>query len=270
VLRTRVWTALIALPTLLAIIFFAPPIAFTVFIIALTAIGLYEIAAMNSALRAPSILLIVILGAGSTAAVFQSPESMEWLSVLIFVTMATIMTIVGFRGGQAAPRGTSMAFFGALWVGGLFPYFALLRNSPGGVALTILVLILVVVSDSAAYFTGSWLGRTKLAPRISPNKTVEGAAGALVGCAIAGLALRGALVPAWSIGRTLVASIVICALAQIGDLIGSSVKRAAGVKDSGWIFPGHGGLLDRTCSLVFATAFTFYYNDWLIRGISNN
>ena len=86
------------------------------------------------------------------------------------------------------------------------------------------------------------------------------AAGALIACAIAGLALRGVLVPAWSAGRTLFASVLICALAQIGDLVGSSVKRAAGVKDSGWIFPGHGGLLDRTCSLVFAAVLTYYYS----------
>ncbi len=152
-----------------------------------------------------------------------------------------------------------LLFIGALWVGVLFPYFALLRNHPAGVPIIILMLLLVVASDSGAYFAGRALGRTKLLPRVSPNKTVEGSIGGLAACVIGGLILRPLLAPQWSIGAAVILAAVVGVLAQFGDAAGSAFKRVAGVKDSGWIFPGHGGLLDRTCSLVFAAAFTYYY-----------
>jgi phosphatidate cytidylyltransferase len=72
--------------------------------------------------------------------------------------------------------------------------------------------------------------------------------------------LRAPLAPGWSLAQTVVLSAAIAVLAQLGDLAGSALKRRAGVKDSGWIFPGHGGLLDRTCSMVFATVFTYYWS----------
>jgi phosphatidate cytidylyltransferase len=147
----------------------------------------------------------------------------------------------------------------ALWVGVLFPYFALLRNSPEGVSTTILMLLLVVASDSGAYFTGKSIGRTKLAPMVSPNKTVEGAAGGLAACVIAAVVLRPWLAPGIRVWSVVFLAVCVGALAQLGDLAGSAFKRIAGVKDSGWLFPGHGGLLDRTCSLVFAAVFTYYY-----------
>jgi phosphatidate cytidylyltransferase len=145
-------------------------------------------------------------------------------------------------------------------VGALFPYFALLHDRPGGIAVIILILLLVIASDTGAYFVGSWMGRTRLAPRVSPKKTVEGAIGGLALCLLAGLLLRRPLVPEWSVGQTVALSAAIGVLAQLGDLAGSALKRSAGVKDSGWIFPGHGGLLDRTCSMVFATVLTYYWS----------
>ena len=148
---------------------------------------------------------------------------------------------------------------GALWVGVLFPYFALLRNHAGGVPIIILMLLLVVASDSGAYFVGRSRGQVKLLPRVSPNKTVEGAIGGLSACVIAAVALRPLLAPQWSGAAAVTMAAVVGVLAQFGDLAGSAFKRVAGAKDSGWIFPGHGGLLDRTCSLVFAAAFTYYY-----------
>jgi phosphatidate cytidylyltransferase len=124
----------------------------------------------------------------------------------------------------------------------------------------VFILFLVIASDTGAYFIGSWMGRTKLAPNVSPKKTVEGAIGGLALCVVAGLLLRAPLVPGWSVPRTVLLSAAIAVLAQLGDLAGSALKRRAGVKDSGWIFPGHGGLLDRTCSMVFATVFTYYWS----------
>ncbi len=141
-------------------------------------------------------------------------------------------------------------------VGGV-PLFGLLYG--GDLGWVGWVVPLVVVSDSGAYFVGRHMGRTKLAPRVSPNKTVEGAVGGLIATVIGGWLLFKMIGGTWDMGRILLFSAMISILAQLGDLAGSALKRAAGVKDSGWIFPGHGGLLDRTCSLVFALFFTYYW-----------
>ena len=149
---------------------------------------------------------------------------------------------------------------GAAYVGVLFPYFALLRNRPGGIGMLLMVILLVVVSDSGAYFVGRFMGRTKLAPSLSPHKTVEGAVGGLFATMAAGWLLFKMIGGSWDMGSVVLFSAMISLLAQLGDMAGSALKRAAGVKDSGWIFPGHGGLLDRACSLVFAVFFAYYWS----------
>jgi phosphatidate cytidylyltransferase len=264
VLRTRLWTALVALPATIAVVLFAPAAGFTAFIAILSAWGLYEIVAMTQA-NALETILVAIAGAAS--------EIVELLSdggglspvavILVTVLMSLLVVRVGWEGAEQFARWRWsrpwLLLIGALWVGVLFPYFALLRNHAGGVPIIILMLLLVVASDSGAYFVGRSLGRVKLLARVSPNKTVEGAIGGLSACVLAAVALRPLLAPQWSVGAAVIMAAVVGVLAQFGDLAGSAFKRVAGVKDSGWIFPGHGGLLDRTCSLVFATAFTYYY-----------
>ena len=126
----------------------------------------------------------------------------------------------------------------------------------------IAVVLLAVASDTGAYFVGRQMGRRKLAEKVSPHKTVEGAIGGMIATVAAGLILSRVFAPTfagWHLVTVIFFSAMISLLAQLGDLAGSAFKRAAGVKDSGWIFPGHGGLLDRTCSLVFAMVFTYYW-----------
>jgi phosphatidate cytidylyltransferase len=260
VLRTRVWTALAALPILVGAILFAPPAAFTSLIAVFMLIGLYEIAAMATGQLVPGLAMVMPIGIVLACGVFQAPFALWWLPALTFIAMGVLVAAVARGGSGFIPHGRALAALGAVWVGVMFPYFVLLRNSGDGIALTVFLLLLVIVSDSAAYFAGRSLGRIKLAPRVSPNKTVEGALGAVAACAAAGLMLRAVLVPRWNMGEAVIFSLVVCLLAQIGDLTGSAIKRAAGVKDSGRIFPGHGGMLDRACSIVFAAAFTYYYS----------
>jgi phosphatidate cytidylyltransferase len=261
VLRTRVWTALVALPALLAMVLFAPAPWFAAFVGVLTAWGLYEIGTMANACTAGAVGALIVAGGGAAVLLAWAPEHLWFIPLGVILAMLTLVVWVGLRGESASAQspGIGLAVLGGLYVGALFPYFALLRNRSGGIAATILILLLVMASDTGAYFVGSWIGRTRLAPRVSPKKTVEGAIGGLALCVVAGLLLRRPLAPQWSIGQTLALSAAIGVLAQLGDLAGSALKRSAGVKDSGWIFPGHGGLLDRTCSMVFATVLTYYW-----------
>ena len=184
------------------------------------------------------------------------------MPLAVVIAMLILVAHVGRGTARATVQSPaiSLRILGALYVGVLFPFFALLRNQPGGIEVMVLILLLVMASDTGAYFTGSWLGRIKLAPNVSPKKTVEGAIGGLALCVVGGLLLRAPLVPGWGVTQSALFSAAIAVLAQLGDLAGSALKRSAGVKDSGWIVPGHGGLLDRTCSMVFATVFAYYWN----------
>ena len=115
-----------------------------------------------------------------------------------------------------------------------------------------MMLLVVIASDTGAYFGGRAFGSHKLAPRVSPHKTIEGAIAGLAASIATGLILRPWLMSQWSIGASALISGIIAILAQAGDLAGSAFKRVAGVKDSGWIFPGHGGLLDaQGCGQAF-------------------
>jgi phosphatidate cytidylyltransferase len=184
-----------------------------------------------------------------------------WLvPTIVILAMLGLMAQVAVGGAEAGPKGLVLILIGSAYVGALFPYFAMLRNSPRGIQLLVLMIALVMASDSGAYFVGRAIGKTKLMRRVSPNKTVEGAAGGLAASMVAGLILRPLLVADWAVTGIAIFSAAIAVLAQLGDLTGSALKRTAGVKDSGWIFPGHGGLIDRTCSLVFAAVFTYYYS----------
>ena len=258
-LRARVWTAAIALPVVLGAIVFLPNLGFSVFIAVVGAWGLYEVAGITAARDPAAILIIVVAGGGPLLAMITGGDRGEWFFPLaVILLMLGLVARVGTSGAESAPRGWVLEMVGALWVGVLFPYFAMLRNMPHGVGYLIAMLLVVVASDSGAYFGGRAFGAHKLAPRVSPNKTIEGAVAGLLASVAAGLILRPWLMPALSAGEVAAISAVIAILAQLGDLAGSAFKRSAGVKDSGWIFPGHGGLLDRTCSLVFAAVFSYY------------
>ncbi len=131
-----------------------------------------------------------------------------------------------------------------------------------GPMLLLFTMVLVWTGDTAAYFVGRGIGRWKLAPQLSPNKTWEGGAanllGALLVAAVFGYWAK--IPPAHMLGMAVAGSVA----GQIGDLFESAWKRSAGVKDSGTIVPGHGGLLDRIDALILAAPAVWYYFEWVI------
>jgi phosphatidate cytidylyltransferase len=262
VLKTRLLTAAVLLPAVGALVLFAPPWFFTIAIAIFGLWGLYEVAAMTGALHWVAIPLFAVVGGIPLFALLYGDDLgfVGWLVPLIVIIMMCGLAVrIEMAGGGERFRGPRLVFMGAAYVGFLFPFFALLRNSPNGINMLLLVILLAVVSDSGAYFVGRYMGRTKLAPSLSPNKTIEGAVGGLIATVVGGWLLFKIIGGTWDMGKILLFAAIVSILAQLGDLAGSALKRAAGVKDSGWIFPGHGGLLDRTCSLVFAVFFAYYW-----------
>ena len=176
--------------------------------------------------------------------------------------------LIQLRGGRP-DRGlanTGVTLLGVLYVGYLFSYMIRLRalpsgpGHPAGPFPALLVICVVWAADTAAYFVGLRAGRHKLLPLVSPNKSLEGAAAAVV----AGLA--GGVFVGWVFGLSLpMAGVVgtLCAIASVcGDLVESAIKREVGVKDAGWVLPGHGGVLDRFDGLLFAAVTGYVIMRW--------
>jgi phosphatidate cytidylyltransferase len=146
---------------------------------------------------------------------------------------------------------TAYLFIGALYIGFGFSYMIQMRWMPDGFLWSLFVLGVIWAGDTGAYFVGRQFGRRKLWPAISPNKTVEGSVGGLSLAMLAGLLIASAI-PSLDWQTALGLTLLIALAGQLGDLVESAIKRTTGVKDSGGLLPGHGGVLDRFDSLLFA------------------
>jgi phosphatidate cytidylyltransferase len=145
---------------------------------------------------------------------------------------------------------------------------ALLRRDAGapgthdGASFVVLALTLAWLSDTGAYFAGRFLGKHKLYEAVSPKKTVEGALGGLAAGTVGALVIHVVLLSSMPISHTIALSLVAGALGQAGDLGESLLKRSSGVKDSGGIVPGHGGILDRVDAMLVTATLTYLYVTW--------
>lgn len=182
------------------------------------------------------------------------PELGLYVPLAILVMSVAVAHITdASREGMSVPV---VAVTGFVYIAVMLGFVAMIRELPGGVHLVWLVFLSAWGSDTFAYFVGRGLGRTKLAPVLSPSKTLEGAVGGVMGAALAGAAYAWVLGQAGAIGTGAhLAYAVICAIASVasvfGDLSASAIKRSFGIKDFGKIFPGHGGILDRFDSVLF-------------------
>ncbi|MEM9730867.1 MAG: phosphatidate cytidylyltransferase, partial [Myxococcota bacterium] len=180
--------------------------------------------------------------------------------LLIFATM-----VIGML--QDDPLHNASVHIGWLlatpvYVGGALATVDLLRDFPPTGAWVLLAFAIAWGSDTSAYFVGRKFGKTKLAPRISPKKTVEGAAGGLAGSVFFAVAIS-LFIPKLPAVDAVALAIVAGVAGQAGDLFESVLKRSSGVKDSGGILPGHGGLLDRVDALVFTGPATWIYGTFI-------
>lgn len=148
--------------------------------------------------------------------------------------------------------------FAIFYIGFSLAHFSLIYAKPMGKYWLILLTAITVASDSFAYYTGRRFGRTKLCPAISPGKTVEGFFGGILGAVMVSSAMSLVVFPQINLFKICFITIIIVCLSVMGDLTESVIKRTMGVKDSGHILPGHGGVLDRVDSLIIATPVLFY------------
>ena len=264
-LLTRVLTALVLFPTAL-VLTLVPSLApiFALFIAAFACVGLFEYYRLVEAKGYfPEHVAGVFCGTLITLTGSYGDPTVT--AGVLFFSMVMVSAIhVTHARGAIASLATSIC--GLVYVG-WFPAHLLLLHSLGvvGRGLVLVLLVAVVLTDVAAYFVGKQFGRHKLAPVVSPKKTWEGSAGGLL-FSIAGMSILYFLnrrfewpwLPEWPLWQYAITGALLSVAAQIGDLFESALKRDAEVKDSGALFPGHGGVLDRCDGFLFAAPVLYY------------
>ena len=251
-LRARVVTALLLAVAVIGILFWLPPGVAVLAVMVVVGAGAWEWAGL-AGLPAPGARL------GYTVAVGIATAMAWWLTETVPARIAFLWMAAGWwlvalgwlvlAPGRGGPRVAAVAGFVVL-VPAAVALGRLVELEPGGQSLLLFLLVLIAAADIGAYFGGRRFGRRKLAPRVSPGKTLEGF---VAGLAAAGLAAAGG---AWLLGFPALPWLLLCLLvvlvSVVGDLSESMFKRRAGVKDSGVLLPGHGGILDRLDSLSAA------------------
>jgi len=261
VLRARLATAAVAIPALLALIFLAPPWGWGLLVVAVAMLGLVEYLWLAFPGRAGERVLGLVLGAAVIGAALGAPQPGRLLSAALSLLIGgglvyVVMLRADFERGLAD---IGWMVIGVLYTGLLLPHFYWLRHLSEGSQWITFVIAIGMGGDSTGYFVGHAIGRHKLVPRISPGKTVEGALGIVLGSLLVGAAAKLILLPGRGWGEMLALAFVMAVIGQLGDLGESVMKRTFGAKESGWIFPGHGGILDRIDSLLFPVALVYYY-----------
>ena len=227
----------------------------------LAAAGVWEFGRMFTTRGDRFVIRTAMLGAAALPFVVWSTGP-EGAALLLTVQLLAVTAIAALRiPPEDGPfRAAALSFGACVYVGGLLSYAMLLRETLTddqglGTALFLLPVGITWLADTAAYFAGRALGRRPLAPIISPNKTMEGGLAGLLAGPIAALLLARMAIPEfYALGSVQVAlvGLLIAGAAILGDLVESAIKRECGVKDSGGLLPGHGGLLDRMDSLLWA------------------
>jgi phosphatidate cytidylyltransferase len=200
----------------------------------------------------------VIAAAVSTA----QPGTRIVAAISLLIAAGLIYVVVLRSDFESGLSDLGLLIIGVLYVGLLLPHFYWLRHLPDGSAWVTFVIAVCMGGDSGGYFVGHALGRHKLIPRVSPGKTVEGAIGIVFFSLLLGAAGKVILLPERQWGELLALAFVMAVVGQLGDLGESAMKRTFGAKESGWIFPGHGGVLDRIDSLLFPLTVVYYYVAW--------
>lgn len=257
-------TGLLALPLLIVIIARGGSTLFAGCIAIVAGVALWEyyrIVFHPQQRSVPS--MVPLLGYLIGVAVIGAAHSGEPAAIIAILTanliLAAVLGLIYFKTVATIPEILCKQLAGSLYIPLSLAYLVLLRAGDHGVTWIFFVVCVIFAGDIGAFYAGTYLGRNALCPSVSPKKTIEGALGGLAAnLLVGGLFFLFALPPLpWGFG--VVALVAMGAFGQVGDLFESVLKRAAGVKDSGGILPGHGGILDRIDALLFAAPLAYAF-----------
>ena len=257
----RLVTAAVGIPALALVVWLGDPI-FSVVAVAVAAIGAFEVCDLaRSKGLTPSRVVAAVLSAALVLShyVFSTLWSTpEYIPLLVLsagiAVLALTLTLSPIQNRNAALTLTAV-----LYPATLLAHAPLLRGGEQGLEWIVFLLVVTFSSDTGAFFVGKTIGKRPFAPAISPNKTWEGAIGGFAAAILA------AFIAAWALNIDVDLPLIVVlgalmgVVGQAGDLFESKLKRIAGVKESGRLLPGHGGVLDRLDSIVFNLALVYYF-----------
>jgi phosphatidate cytidylyltransferase len=265
----RILTALVLIPLVLVLVFMGPRWLFTFVTAGVAMLAAWEFLGMaEQGGAAPSRTAVLVAIALLFLGVYEWPD--EAAAIFGILSLALLVYCTFRSPIDRVMADAATAVFCLLYTGLTLMVLPALREQPNGPSLITFLLCSVWAGDSVALYVGRAWGRHKLAPTISPNKSWEGSLGSLAGSLLATGALIGLasfLLAQWNSAKLsfpddiwfwLVLALVVNVAAQVGDLAESALKRSAGVKDSGSLLPGHGGVLDRVDALLLAAPVLWY------------
>jgi len=274
----RIVTGVVGVPIAVVLIFWPGGLPFAIAVGVVAFLGAME---FYGGVRRARVRPVEWAGLAAVAVFVASARTYERNTVApTFPAVLTSLLVLSFlnelvRTRRAPSMNLGATVFGAVYVGWLISHLVLLRGIEGevtvgsfrstaGAWLVMYAFLCTWACDTGAYFIGRFYGTKKLAPRLSPGKTVEGSVGGLVSSVLVA-AVAGVIIglPA---AHALALGVIIGVLSQLGDLSESAIKREIGIKDFGTIFPGHGGILDRFDSLLFTGPAVYYYAVLFLRG----
>src|SRR4030095_16074242 len=256
----------VLLPVFLIIVFKAPGWIFTALVWIASPAALWErTRRLQRAGRPVYGRLGVVAGTAVTAA-FAAGRMTDPFGLPAFAVVLAVGAILAapIWWGMATSEATATTLMAVMYIGWRLGYGILLAGAPRGGDLMLFVVGITWVGETAAYLVGSTIGRHKLAPVVSPRKTVEGAAAQVVSSVLMAMVLRAWLLPSCGLVVAVSAGTLLGITGQVGDLAESVIKRSVGTKESGGLIPGHGGVLDRIDSLLFNLPAFYYF--WLAMG----
>lgn len=262
-------TALVTIPFLILLISIGGTLWFAVVINAICIISLWEYfrIVLNKDQNITAIIFqILAIFAGSAilwAAYFHSFNIV--LNIIVLnVVISTLISLFRFKSDSSVWEIVFKQVVGIIYIPLFLSYIVFIRNGDNGVLWIFLLLIVVFMGDTGAYYLGSYFGQHKLCPAVSPNKTIEGALGGLAASLVSGALIKYLFFPSLPFGLSLLFFLSIGIAGQVGDLFESQIKRVAHIKDSGAILPGHGGVLDRIDALLFAAPAAYIFKEYLL------
>ncbi|MFC1857320.1 phosphatidate cytidylyltransferase [Thermodesulfobacteriota bacterium] len=255
-------TGLVALPLLVALILKGGPVAFLILAILVCMLSLWEyfrivFSHWDGIMQSPIILLAFLTGPLIIVSAYTNSTPILLALLAFNLIIAGLLSLFRFKHDPAAFELVTKQILGLVYIPVFLSYLILIRNGVNGDIWILSYLFIIFAGDTGAFFVGTYLGRHKLCPAVSPGKTIEGAVGGLV-ANLAMAAILKLLVLAISWHVCILFSLAVGSVGQAGDLFESEIKRSANIKDSGGILPGHGGMLDRIDALLFAAPVAYF------------
>ena len=262
-------TAVVALPFLILLILKGGSFLLAIFVSIICIIALWEyfgiILPKAQSLSAFTLKLSAfIVGPAIIWAAYINSFKIVVGLITLNLIVAAFISLPKFKSDSLISEIVFKQVLGIIYIPLFLSYLVMIRNGDNGVIWIFFLLTLIFFGDTGAYYVGSYLGRHKLCPAVSPNKTIEGSVGGLATNIGVGALFKYLFMPLLPWGLSILFFLSMGVVGQLGDLFESGLKRVGNIKDSGTLLPGHGGILDRIDALLFAAPVAYFFKEYIL------